>query len=66
MDEKMSYKEFLDGNDSWSAEERDLCFKPMDMAGRMAREPGAALGLGETHGLLDPSLGELLQPLDCP
>ncbi|XP_066058393.1 microtubule-associated protein 4 isoform X3 [Chamaea fasciata] len=32
MDEKMSYKEFLDGNDSWSAEERDLCFKPMDMA----------------------------------
>lgn len=38
MDEKMSYKEFLDRNDSWSAEERDLCFKPMDMAGRMAQE----------------------------
>ncbi|XP_064266649.1 microtubule-associated protein 4 isoform X5 [Passer domesticus] len=32
MDEKMSYKEFLDRNDSWSAEERDLCFKPMDVA----------------------------------
>ncbi|KAM4792023.1 microtubule-associated protein 4 isoform 3-T4 [Cyanocitta cristata] len=32
MDEEMSYKEFLDRNDSWSAEERDLCFKPMDMA----------------------------------
>ncbi|XP_058687452.1 microtubule-associated protein 4 isoform X2 [Poecile atricapillus] len=32
MDEKMSYKEFLDRNDSWSAEERELCFKPMDMA----------------------------------
>lgn len=73
MDEKMSYKEFLDRNDSWSAEERDLCFKPMDMAGRMAQGPGASLILaaGGPHGLLAgvhshpflaPSLWGLLLP----
>lgn len=62
MDEKMSYKEFLDRNDSWSAEERELCFKPMDMAGRMAQEPAASLLLaaGGPHGLLAPSLAPSL------
>lgn len=39
MDEKLSYKEFLDHNDSWTMDDRDLCFesqpvfKPMEMAG---------------------------------
>lgn len=39
MDEKLSYKEFLDRNDTWAMDERDLCFesqpvfKPMEMAG---------------------------------
>ncbi|KAM6088285.1 microtubule-associated protein 4 isoform 4-T6 [Chlamydotis macqueenii] len=38
MDEKLSYKEFLDRNDSWPMDDRDLCFesqpvfKPMEMA----------------------------------
>ncbi|XP_009945632.1 PREDICTED: microtubule-associated protein 4, partial [Leptosomus discolor] len=38
MDEKLSYKEFLDRNDSWTMDDRDLCFesqpvfKPMEMA----------------------------------
>ncbi|XP_058277095.1 microtubule-associated protein 4 isoform X2 [Hirundo rustica] len=43
MDEKMSYKEFLDRNDSWSAEERDLCFKPMDMADPFSTRRGENL-----------------------
>uniref|UniRef100_A0A8C5J8V5 MAP4 protein n=1 Tax=Junco hyemalis TaxID=40217 RepID=A0A8C5J8V5_JUNHY len=43
MDEKMSYKEFLDRNDTWSAEERDLCFKPMDMADPFSTHRGEAL-----------------------
>nr|XP_030122741.3 microtubule-associated protein 4 isoform X1 [Taeniopygia guttata]XP_032602997.2 microtubule-associated protein 4 isoform X1 [Taeniopygia guttata] len=43
MDEKMSYKEFLDRNDSWSAEERDLCFKPMDMADPFSMHRGENL-----------------------
>lgn len=39
MDEKLSYKEFLDRNDTWAMDDRDLCFesqpvfKPMEMAG---------------------------------
>lgn len=39
MDEKLSYKEFLDRNDSWTMDDGDLCFesqpifKPMEMAG---------------------------------
>lgn len=39
MDEKLSYKEFLDRNESWTVNDRDLCFesqpvfKPMEMAG---------------------------------
>ncbi|XP_048807863.1 microtubule-associated protein 4 isoform X9 [Lagopus muta] len=38
MDEKLSYKEFLDRNDTWAMDDRDLCFepqpvfKPMEMA----------------------------------
>ncbi|XP_051466945.1 microtubule-associated protein 4 isoform X2 [Apus apus] len=38
MDEKMSYKDFLDRNESWTVDDRDLCFeqqpvfKPMEMA----------------------------------
>ncbi|KAM6281344.1 microtubule-associated protein 4 [Porphyrio hochstetteri] len=38
MDEKLSYKDFLDRNDSWTMDERDLCFdsqpdfKPLEMA----------------------------------
>ncbi|XP_030918658.1 microtubule-associated protein 4 isoform X3 [Geospiza fortis] len=43
MDEKMSYKEFLDRNDTWSAEERDLCFKPMDMADPFSMHRGENL-----------------------
>lgn len=39
MDEKLSYKDFLNRNDSWTMDDRDLCFesqpvfKPMEMAG---------------------------------
>lgn len=37
MDEKLSYKEFLDRNDTWAMDDRELCFepvfKPMEMAG---------------------------------
>lgn len=42
MDEKLSYKEFLDRNDTWAMDDRDLCFepqpvfKPMEMAGKVA------------------------------
>lgn len=42
MDEKLSYKEFLDRNDSWPMDDRDLrfesqpVFKPMEMAGTTA------------------------------
>ncbi|XP_059345390.1 microtubule-associated protein 4 isoform X2 [Ammospiza nelsoni] len=43
MDEKMSYKEFLDRNNTWSAEERDLCFKPMDMADPFSMHRGENL-----------------------
>ncbi|KAF4799195.1 hypothetical protein TURU_057156 [Turdus rufiventris] len=43
MDEKMSYKEFLDRNDSWSAEERELCFRPMDMADPFSMHRGENL-----------------------
>ncbi|XP_075276109.1 microtubule-associated protein 4 isoform X3 [Opisthocomus hoazin] len=38
MDEKLSYKEFLDRNESWTMDDRDLCFeaqpvfRPMEMA----------------------------------
>ncbi|XP_035175623.1 microtubule-associated protein 4 isoform X13 [Oxyura jamaicensis] len=38
MDEKLSYKEFLDRNDTWAMDDRDLCFesqpgfKPMEVA----------------------------------
>ncbi|XP_031464153.1 microtubule-associated protein 4 isoform X8 [Phasianus colchicus] len=38
MDEKLSYKEFLDRNDTWAMDDRELCFepqpvfKPMEMA----------------------------------
>lgn len=41
MDEKLSYKEFLDRNDTWAMDDRDLCFepqpvfKPMEMAGKV-------------------------------
>lgn len=42
MDEKLSYKDFLDRNDTWTVDDRDLCFesqpvfKPMEMTGRSA------------------------------
>ncbi|XP_072186540.1 microtubule-associated protein 4 isoform X8 [Excalfactoria chinensis] len=28
MDEKLSYKEFLDRNDTWAMDDRELCFEP--------------------------------------
>ncbi|XP_010294787.1 PREDICTED: microtubule-associated protein 4-like, partial [Phaethon lepturus] len=49
MDEKLSYKEFLDRNDSWTMDERDLCFepqpvfKPMEMADPFSMHRGENL-----------------------
>ncbi|XP_069715222.1 microtubule-associated protein 4 isoform X4 [Phaenicophaeus curvirostris] len=31
MDEKLSYKEFLDRNESWAMDDRDLCFEPQPL-----------------------------------
>uniref|UniRef100_A0A8B9T5B9 Microtubule-associated protein n=1 Tax=Anas platyrhynchos TaxID=8839 RepID=A0A8B9T5B9_ANAPL len=49
MDEKLSYKEFLDRNDTWAMDERDLCFesqpvfKPMEMADPFSMHRGENL-----------------------
>ncbi|XP_009577064.1 PREDICTED: uncharacterized protein LOC104077503, partial [Fulmarus glacialis] len=49
MDEKLSYKEFLDRNDSWTMDDRDLCFesqpvfKPMEMADPFSMHRGENL-----------------------
>ncbi|KAM6102603.1 microtubule-associated protein 4 isoform 6-T6 [Theristicus caerulescens] len=49
MDEKLSYKEFLDRNDAWTMDERDLCFesqpvfKPMEMADPFSMHRGEDL-----------------------
>ncbi|XP_061853071.1 microtubule-associated protein 4 isoform X3 [Colius striatus] len=49
MDEKLSYKEFLDRNDTWTVDDRDLCFepqpmfKPMDMADPFSMHRGENL-----------------------
>ncbi|XP_009321423.1 PREDICTED: microtubule-associated protein 4-like isoform X3 [Pygoscelis adeliae] len=49
MDEKLSYKEFLDHNDSWTMDDRDLCFesqpvfKPMEMADPFSMHRGENL-----------------------
>ncbi|KAM4686553.1 microtubule-associated protein 4 isoform 3-T3 [Amazona ochrocephala] len=46
MDEKLSYKEFLDRNESWTMDDRDLCFesqpvfKPMEMADSFSMHRG--------------------------
>ncbi|KAM9386546.1 microtubule-associated protein 4 isoform 2-T3 [Phaethornis superciliosus] len=49
MDEKMSYKDFLDRNESWTVDDRELCFepqpvfKPMDMADPFSMHRGENL-----------------------
>ncbi|XP_040405148.1 microtubule-associated protein 4 isoform X4 [Cygnus olor] len=49
MDEKLSYKEFLDRNDAWAMDDRDLCFesqpvfKPMEMADPFSMHRGENL-----------------------
>ncbi|XP_029863956.1 microtubule-associated protein 4 isoform X18 [Aquila chrysaetos chrysaetos] len=49
MDEKLSYKEFLDRNDSWTMDDGDLCFesqpifKPMEMADPFSMHRGENL-----------------------
>ncbi|XP_010006849.1 PREDICTED: microtubule-associated protein 4 [Chaetura pelagica] len=49
MDEKMSYKDFLDRNESWTVDDRDLCFeqqpvfKPMEMADPFSMHRGENL-----------------------
>ncbi|XP_074938180.1 microtubule-associated protein 4 isoform X1 [Phalacrocorax aristotelis] len=49
MDEKLSYKEFLDRNDSWTMDDRDLCFEsqpvfqPMEMADPFSMHRGENL-----------------------
>ncbi|KAM9200552.1 microtubule-associated protein 4 isoform 6-T9 [Mergus octosetaceus] len=49
MDEKLSYKEFLDRNDTWAMDDRDLCFesqpvfKPMEMADPFSMHRGENL-----------------------
>ncbi|XP_074731819.1 microtubule-associated protein 4 isoform X15 [Strix uralensis] len=49
MDEKLSYQEFLDRNDSWTMDDRDLCFepqpvfKPMEMADPFSMHRGENL-----------------------
>ncbi|XP_050748067.1 LOW QUALITY PROTEIN: microtubule-associated protein 4 [Gymnogyps californianus] len=49
MDEKLSYKEFLDRNDSWTMDDRDLCFesqpvfKPMEMTDPFSMHRGENL-----------------------
>ncbi|XP_062459917.1 microtubule-associated protein 4 [Pezoporus occidentalis] len=46
MDEKLSYKEFLDRNESWTMDDRDLCFesqpvfKPTEMADSFSMHRG--------------------------
>ncbi|XP_042657892.1 microtubule-associated protein 4 isoform X4 [Tyto alba] len=49
MDEKLSYQEFLDRNDSWTVDDRDLCFgsqpgyKPVEMADPFSMHRGENL-----------------------
>ncbi|XP_040445678.1 microtubule-associated protein 4 isoform X7 [Falco naumanni] len=49
MDEKLSYKEFLDRNESWTMDDRDLCFesqpvfRPMEMADPFSTHRGENL-----------------------
>ncbi|XP_009883985.1 PREDICTED: microtubule-associated protein 4 [Charadrius vociferus] len=49
MDEKLSYKDFLDRNDSWTTDDRDLCFesqpvfKPVEMADSFSMHGGENL-----------------------
>ncbi|KAM9304018.1 microtubule-associated protein 4, partial [Morus bassanus] len=49
MDENLSYKEFLDRNDSWTMDDRDLCFEsqpvfqPMEMADPFSMHRGENL-----------------------
>ncbi|XP_040552406.1 microtubule-associated protein 4 isoform X14 [Gallus gallus] len=47
MDEKLSYKEFLDRNDTWAMDDRELCFepvfKPMEMADPFSMHRGENL-----------------------
>ncbi|XP_030300767.1 microtubule-associated protein 4-like isoform X5 [Calypte anna] len=49
MDEKMSYKDFLDRNESWTVDDRELCFepqpvfKPMDIADPFSMHRGENL-----------------------
>ncbi|XP_075603068.1 microtubule-associated protein 4 isoform X11 [Balearica regulorum gibbericeps] len=49
MDEKLSYKDFLNRNDSWTMDDRDLCFesqpvfKPMEMADPFSMHRGENL-----------------------
>ncbi|KAM6375033.1 microtubule-associated protein 4 [Alca torda] len=49
MDEKLSYKDFLDRNDSWTVDDRDLCFesqpvfKPMEMTDPFSMHRGENL-----------------------
>lgn len=51
MDEKLSYKEFLDRNDSWPVDDRDLCleaqpaFQPVPMAAMGALRSKLVLSL---------------------
>ncbi|XP_010020515.1 PREDICTED: uncharacterized protein LOC104411724, partial [Nestor notabilis] len=46
MDEKLSYKEFLDRNESWTMDDRDLCFesqpvfKPLEMTDSFSMHRG--------------------------
>ncbi|XP_074429917.1 microtubule-associated protein 4 isoform X6 [Larus michahellis] len=49
MDEKLSYKDFLDRNDTWTVDDRDLCFesqpvfKPMEMTDPFSMHRGENL-----------------------
>ncbi|XP_008945074.1 PREDICTED: microtubule-associated protein 4-like, partial [Merops nubicus] len=53
MDEKLSYKEFLDRNESWPVDDRELClepqlmFQPLEVAATAARDP-FSMHRGET------------------
>ncbi|KAM6410300.1 microtubule-associated protein 4 isoform 1-T1 [Pluvialis apricaria] len=57
MDEKLSYKDFLDRNDSWTTDERDLCFESQPVF-----KPGEMADTFSMHG--GENLPDLLFPTD--
>ncbi|XP_015708207.1 microtubule-associated protein 4 isoform X3 [Coturnix japonica] len=47
MDEKLSYKEFLDRNDTWAMDDRELCFEPQPVFQAMEMADPFSMHRGE-------------------